>query len=170
MTDPHDIGRMGQGAVPGMPVEGYLFKNWIHGVFLEIPTNASTQATGTGDGVFRYNQTAGVVTVDGTSLNVVDAADVLCETAGNIMANTYSRVYTIIAWKHPTTGVVALKTVEGTVALTAAAVRSTNAEIEAGLVLGSRWVLIGTVKMNRTGDTACTQAQDNSERPLGVPA
>lgn len=167
MSDPHDIGRMKQGAVIGMPVEGYLFKNAVHGIFLDVPTNASTQASGAGNGVYKFNRSAGVVVVDGTALHVAAAADEACEADGDIMISTFSKVYLIIAWKHPDTGVVALKTVPGTAVLTADVVPPTSAEVEAGLVANAVWVEIGKVTINRTGDTTVTQSQDNTVRPLG---
>ena len=166
----HDTGSLDNGAVPGMPIEGYLFHNWVHGVFVEAPTTPSAQLTGAGNGTYLYNRSAGVVVVDGTALDVAAAADEACEAAGDIMIDTFSKVYALIAWKHPTTNVVALKTVPGTAVLTADVVAPTTDEIDAGLVLGSKWVMIGTTTVNRTGATTVTQSYSNKVRPHGVPA
>lgn len=166
MTDPHGIGRMGQGSVPGMPIEGYLFKNFAHGGFIEPSSTGSSQVTGTGDGTFLYNVSQGIVIVDGTKLSVgeVDAA---CEAAADIFNDGESREYAIIAWKHPGTGTVALKSVPGTVATSGSEVRATDAEIEAVIVANSVWILLGTMTIARTAATTVTEAVDHIERPTG---
>ena len=163
----HGTGRMGHGAVPGMPIEGYLFKFAAHGCFIANGTTGPVQVTGTGDGTFYYDNTAGIVVVDGTALNVAAAADTLLETAGDIFDSGQSRIYTIIAWTHPTTGVVAIKICLGTIALTAAVVALTTAEIEAMLPLNAKWIDLGQTTINRTADTTATQtATTNLVRPL----
>ena len=163
----HDVGRMGFGGVPGDPVEGYLFKNAAHGYFIADGTTGPAQLTGTGNGTFYYDNTAGIVVVDGTALDVAAAADTLLETAADIFDSGQSRIYTIIAWKNPSTGVVAIKVCPGTIALTAAIVPLTTAEIEAMLPLNAKWIALGQTTINRSADTTATQtATTNLVRPL----
>lgn len=163
-------GRLGHGAVPGLPIEGYLFSNWAHGAFITASTTGATQVTGTGDGTFLYNITDGVVIVDGTALNIKAAADQACEAAGDILDSGQSVIYTIIAWKHPTSGVVAVKSHRGTIATTGSQVEATIAEVEAGLPADAKFIKLGLMTIARTGDTTATESQDATVRPTGVAA
>ncbi len=163
----HSVGRMGQGAVPGLPIEGYLFANWPHGVFLAPSTTPSAQLTGTGNGTFTYNLTPGVVIVDGTALSVTGLVDAALETPADILDDGQTKFYAFIAWKNPVGGAVAIKIVEGTIAIHANAVGPTDAEIEATLPVDTVWIHLGTQAIARTGATSCTEAQDHLPRPTG---
>ncbi len=166
----HDIGPLGQGITP-KGVETQLFKYYTHGAFLADGTTGPAQITGAGDGTWYYDNTAGIVVVDGTAKDVPAAADTLLETAGDILASGESKVYLWIAWKHPSTGAVALKMVPGTAATTGDQVAPTDAEVEAGLPLGSKWIKLGSTTINRTADTTATQtATTNAIRPLLLPS
>lgn len=165
-------GRMGHGIAPGLDPTGYTNKFMAHGAFLQAPTTAVDQQTGTGDLTVYYNISDGVVVVDGVVLNIVAAADTLLETAADILDDGQSRVYTIMAWLHPSTGVVAVKSHPGTIALLADIVEATIAEIEASLpvdVDGSpaKFIKLATATVNRTGATSATESHDNSVRDLG---
>lgn len=161
---------MGFGAVPGLPIEGWLFKNFVHGALVSKSTTSSSQVTGTGDGTFIYDISEGIVVVDGTQLAVARAADAACEAAADILDDGQTRYYTMIAWKHPTTGAVTFKVHAGTIALSAAAVPATEAEIEAGLPALSKYVELATYAIARTAATTVTEAVDNTVRPTGYAA
>jgi len=163
-------GRLGHGAVPGLPIEGYLFSNWAHGAFVTASTTGSSQETGEGNGTFLYDITDGVAIVDGTVLNIKAAADQACEAAGDIFNDGESIVYTIIAWKHPTSGVVAVKSHKGTVATSGSQVEATIAEIEAGLPANAKFIKLGLMTIARTAATTVTESQDASVRATGVAA
>lgn len=163
-------GRLGHGAVPGLPIEGYLFSNWAHGAFVTASTTGSSQITGTGNGTFLYDLTDGVAIVDGTALNIKAAADQACEAAGDILDDGQSVIYTIIAWKHPTSGVVAVKSHRGTIATTGSQVEATIAEIEAGLPANAKFIKLGLMTIARTGAEVVTESQDASVRATGVAA
>lgn len=169
MNSKHDIGSLGFGIVGGLPVEGQLFYNFVHGAFISKSTTGSSQLTGTGNGTFLYDITEGIVVIDATPLTVAKAADSACEAPGDIIASGQSIFYAIIGWKNPVTGAVTLKSVKGTAALTAVAIAPTTAEIEAGLPLGAAWVALGTIKISRTADTTVTETVNNTIRPTLVP-
>lgn len=161
-----DDGPLGYGVIPGEAPESGTFRNCVmQGLFVNAPTTASAQLTGTGNGSYRVDITQGIVHVDGYIAEAAAAADLLLETAGNIMASGYSKVYTVIYWAHPSTGVISRKIVGGTAALTGAQVAPTTAEIEAVIPDGAYWVPVANVTMNRTGDTTVTQSQVNTVRP-----
>ena len=166
----HDVGKLGFGVVGGLAAESELFGNLVaNGLLVGAPTTASAQLTGAGNGSYRVDIAPGLIHVDKGVFEEAGAADVLLEAAGNIMADGYSKVYTIFYWRHPGTGVIARKIVGGTAALTGAQVAPTVAEIEAGIPIGATWVAVANVTMNRTGATTVTQAQDNKIRPSGIP-
>lgn len=163
-------GSLGYGIAGSVAAEAELFNNWVaQGALVEAPTTASAQLTGTGNGTYRYNLTHGIVHVDTTIKEIAAAADQLLEAAGNIMASGYSKVYSIIQWKNPSTGVISTKSVPGTAALTGAQVAPTLAEIEATIPDGAWWVHLADVTVNRTADTAVTQSADNTVRPSLIP-
>ena len=165
----HNTGPLGYG-IPLLGCETELFKNFVWGAFVKKGTTAPAQLTGTGNGTFKYDISDGVVIVDGTALDIAAAADTNLETPGNILANGQSKVYTVIAWKSPSTGVVAIKVVGGTVATTGSQVAPTTAQIEAAILTGAKWVPLGSTTINRTGDTAATQTgTTNLARPLLLP-
>lgn len=169
MTSKHDVGSLGFGIAGGLPVEGQLFHNYVHGAFISKSTTGSSQITGTGNGTFLYDISEGIVMIDGTPLAIPKAADSACETPGDILDDGQNIIYTIIGWKSPISGAVTLKVVKGTVAASASAVASTTAEIEGGLPLGATWVALGTMTIARTGATTVTEAVNNLIRPTLVP-
>lgn len=159
------VGPFGYGVAGGEGVEAQIFQNRIEGAMIQTSTTGSSQSTGAGNGTYIHDITAGFAIVDGKVLEIAGAADVACEAAGNIMANGNSVYYMFIAYLSPA-GVVTRKTVKGTVALTAAAVPPTVAEITAAVPADCPWVALGTMLINRTGDTTVTEAVDNQYRPL----
>lgn len=166
----HGIGPLNFGIVGGLAPEGQLWLNYIpNGLLVKDPTTSSAQLTGTGNGTYRYNIDAGIIHVDSTIKEFPAAADQLLEPAGNIMANGYSKVYSVIAWRNPDTSAVALKVIPGTAALTGSQVAPSVADVEAALMPSAAWVLIANVTVNRTGDTTVTQSTDNTVRPSLVP-
>jgi hypothetical protein len=169
MTSKHDVGSLGFGIVGGLPVEGQLFYNYVSGAFISASTTGSSQVTGTGDGTFLYDVSEGIVMIDGDPLAVARAADSALEAAADILDDGQTRIYTIIGWKNAIGGAVTLKVVKGTIALHAAAVAATTAEIEADLPLGAMWVALGTVAIARTADTTVTEVVSNLVRPTLVP-
>lgn len=161
-------GRFLHDAAGGPAAEFQLGKNQVIGAMIQAPTTASTQVTGTGNGTYNYNINQGIVILDGIVLEIAAAADQLCETAANIMASGYSRWYLFIVYKL-LDGTIARKTIKGTVALTAAVVMPTPAEIEAQIPVDTPWLCIGATLVNRTGDTTVTQSVKNELRPMGLP-
>jgi hypothetical protein len=147
-------------------------RNHVSGLWLKIPTNASTQATGAGATDWNVDLTPGHVVVEGvkaafdyqadwsfwdtTQLTGLDSGDtVVAALIAELIAGT------------PT-----LKKVIGTAATTASglAVGPTEAQIVAALATATNpWIKLGEATINRTADTTVTQSQDNSQRPiLGV--
>ena len=161
-------GPFGYGVAGGEGVEAQLFQNRVVGAMIQKSTTGSTQATGTGNGAYIHDITAGFAVVGGKVLEIAGAADVACEAAGNIMASGYSVYYMFVAYLSPA-GVVTRKTVKGTVALTAAVVVPTPAEITAAVPVGCPWVALDTMRINRTADTTVTEAVDNQYRPMLLP-
>ena len=167
----HSEGHLGYGIVGGMPAESQLFSNLVmQGMLLAVGTTPPAQLTGTGDGTFYYDMSAGIINVDKTTAEFAAEANTLLETAGDIMASGKSKVYTIVASKDPRTSVVSKVIIAGAVATTAAQVAPTVAEIEAALPVGASWVFLGSTTINRTADTAATQtATTNLGRPSLIP-
>jgi hypothetical protein len=172
MTTKHDVGQKGYGIPPGYPGD---YKNHaIQGVLVKKSSTGSSQVTGAGDGTYLYDLTEGIVHVDGTVKEIQAAKvtplatiDGALEAVGDIMANGYSKVYAIIAWKN-SSGVVAIKSVPGAAALTGAQVIPTTAEIELA-IYSQPFVLLGSFTIARTGDTTVTEAVDNTLRPSLIP-
>ena len=159
-------GRLGHDIALGTAPEGIFNRFMVHGAMVKASTTGSSQVTGTGDGTYLYDIDQGVAVVDGQVLNIAAAADQALEAAADIMIDTFSKVYTIIAWKN-SAGTVALKVVAGTAALSADAVEATIAEIEAGIQADAKFVKLATMTIARTGATTVTEAVDNTVRDLG---
>ena len=155
--------------VPGLKVEGGLLGTFVHGAFIANGTTGPVQVTGTGNGTFYYDNTAGVVVIGNRAVDIPAAADTLLETADDIFNDGQSRVYRIVAWRHPDTGAIAKKIILGAIATTGAQVAPTDAEVEAALYKDAEWVELGRTTINRTGaETATQTATSNVHRPLAT--
>jgi hypothetical protein len=161
-------GPFGYGISGGQGIEFDLFKNRVDGAFVQSSTTGSSQLTGTGNGTFLYDITPGFAVVDGKVLEINGAVDQACEAAGNILASGESKIYMFIAYKS-VSGTVIRKTVEGAVAATASVAPPTPAEISAAVPVGCPWVCLGSMQINRTGDTTVTEDVDNQYRPMFLP-
>jgi len=163
-----DSGPYGYNVPAGVGDMSEIFKNRVVGAMIMPSTTGSSQLTGAGNGTYLYDISPGFVVVDGKVAEIAGAADQACETPADIMANGYSKIYMLIAYK-TTLNVVTTLIVAGTAALTAAVAAPTPAEIEAAIPAGCPWVAIGAMQINRTGDTTVTEAVDNQYRPLFLP-
>ncbi len=161
-------GPFGYGVAGGEGVEAQLFQNRIEGAMIQTSTTGSSQVTGAGDGTYLHDITTGFAVVDGKVLEIAAAADVACEAAGDIMISGNAKYYMFVAYRSPL-GVVTRLTVKGTVALAAAVVPPTPAEITAAVPVGCPWVALGTMLISRTGDEVVTEAVDNQYRPMLLP-
>ncbi len=153
----------------------HFFKTRIvYGMIPATPTNASTQATGTGASDFNVDfkavstgSPAGLILVDGKAAQFAAQADFdVASSAAQQMASGQSRVYTIIAFLNLHDQVIYLKSVAGAAATTGAQVAPTDAEIDALLAPGTVWMKICNVTVNRTADTTVTQTYDTTVREL----
>ena len=155
--------------VPGLKVEGALFGTYVHSAFVKNGTTGPAQVTGTGDGTFYYDNTVGIVVIGNVAVDIAAAADTLLETAGDILASGQSKVYRIVAWRHPESGAIAKKVIGGTPATTGTQEAPTDDEVVAALYKDALWVELGRTTINRTADTTATQtATSNIHRPLGT--
>ncbi len=164
-----------------------LFLHWLvqmknsilTGLLSSAPTTASTQATGaTGATVVRVNLSAGIITVAGVAkeftaeadrvlhdTTVYTGADAGAGTSTLTTANCYAYI-TIVAKN--AAGTISLVNCKGGTATSAAlalAARCTDAEIDTK-VSNVPWVRVCDVQIYRSGDTAISQVQDNTVRPI----
>lgn len=153
----------------------HFFKTRIvYGMVPATPTNASTQATGTGASDFNVDfkavstgSPAGLILVDGKALQVAAQADFdVAASAAQQMASGQSRIYTIIAFLNKYDQAVTLKSCAGAAATTGSQIALTDAEIDALLAPETVWMRICNVTVNRTGDTTVTQSYDTTVREL----
>lgn len=146
----------------------------VYGMIPATPTNASTQATGTGASDFNVDfkavatgSPAGLVLVDGKAKQFAAQADFdVASSAAQQMAVGQSRIYTIIAYLNQHDQEIYLKSVPGAAATTGSQVAPTDAEIDALLAQGTVWMKICNVTVNRTADQTLTQTYDTTVREL----
>lgn len=163
--------KKGDGYLTGSEAEfDYTLNRVEQGVLYGPPTTASTQATGTGAYDYNVNRSHGIITVEGKRLELAAAADVDLANGGTaILASGESIYYTQVAYLLPGAAAPAIRQFAGTIALTAAAVPKTDAEINASFGPDVPWFRLADLKVNRTGDTTNTQAYNNLVRPSGIP-
>lgn len=135
------------------------------------PTSASTQLTGAG-GVteWRINIAALVVAVAGILADIAASADEVIHDTTNLLNAVGQTCWAAVVAKN-VAGTITVVTVKGTAAATASAVPPTDAVIQAAVGAGNSWVKLAECEITRSGDTAVTQTEDNTIRPvLGVSA
>lgn len=156
----------------------HFFKTRIvYGMVPATPTNASTQATGTGASDYNVDfkavatgSPAGLILVDGKAKQFAAQADFdVASSAAQQMASGQSRIYTIIAFLNHHDREIYLKSCPGAAATTGSQVALTDAEIDALLAPGTVWMRICDVTVNRTADTTVTQTYDTTVRELQRP-
>lgn len=133
------------------------------------PTSASTQLTGAG-GVteWRINIAALLVAVAGVLADIAASADEVIHDTTNLLNAVGQTCWAAVVAKN-VAGTITVVTVKGTAAATASAVPPTDAVIQAAVGAGNAWIKLAEVEITRSGDTAVTQTEDNSLRPiLGV--
>ena len=163
------LGKVGFGAIGGEGVEFKLFGNRvIQGCLAAASTTGSSQLTGAGNGTYLYDMTTGLIAVGNKVLEIAAVADGALEAAGNIMADGYSKVYTLIAYKS-TDGVARTRLFVGTAELTGAQVPVTDAVISESFATGVPWYRLWDYTIARTGDTTVTEAYSNTVRPTLIP-
>lgn len=142
----------------------------MQGCLVGAPTTASSQVTGTGASDFNADITAGLVLVDGTKKEFAVQADFdVASAAAALMTAGQSIVYSIIALKNPVAGTISMVSLPGAAATTGSQVALTDAEITALYAVGTQWIRIANVTVNRTADTIITQSADNTVRPTSLP-
>jgi hypothetical protein len=133
------------------------------------PTTASTQLTGAaGVTEWRINIEALVVAVAGILADIAASADEVIHDTTNLLNAVGQTCWAAVVAKN-VAGTVTVVTVKGTAAATASAVPPTDGVIQAAVGAGNSWVKLAECEITRSGDTAVTQTQDNTIRPvLGV--
>jgi hypothetical protein len=132
------------------------------GMVYGTATTASVQATGTGAFNYRLNlgaagiagSPAGIIIIDGVVSQVAAEADISVDsgTTGNaILADGQSIIYAIYYYRTPD-GTVRRGIYKGAVALLAAVVAPTDAQIEAAFAPGTVYLRVLNFQVNRTGD------------------
>lgn len=166
-------GYFGFNVVGGQGTEFQMFQNRVvEGMLVGAPTNASTQATGTGASDYNCNIAAGILVCNGKKTEFAAQADydIGTATTGNaILANGQSMVVSLVVHCSVITGLVTLQAIRGTIATTGSQVAPTKATIEAKLAPNTFWFKLADVTVNRTGDTTVTQSYNNLVRPCLVP-
>lgn len=143
----------------------------IDGCYVQAPTNASTQATGTGASDYNANVSLGSVVLDGVAGYIKNAADVALDTAttGNgVLVDGEARYYALVAWLDRLTNTVKFGVVKGTIAAVASVARVSAAQVEAKLGTVNPYVILGQTLVHRSGDTAITQSYENHDRLSGL--
>lgn len=144
-----------------------LPRNGAEGMFVGVPTTASTQATGTGNLALRVNIYPGFVWL-GNKVKECDMQADFAVVTGNEMTSGQSKVYTVVLYLNTVENVIYQIVVKGTAATTGAQVPVTDAAIAAMFGPGTKWFRLCDITANRTGDTTVTQAQVNTVRPALV--
>jgi hypothetical protein len=146
-------------------VEAYLKNHVVDGLTVAGGTTPSTHADAS---TFDFNAdvAAGSVVVGGKLKTFAAAADFdVAHGATSPVASgsTKEIVYALVAKN--VAGTITLVSVAGTAAASAA-VRPTDAVIQAAVGAGNAWVLVGTFKIVATGAATCTEAADNDVKPV----
>lgn len=156
----------------GIEFERFFKTRVVQGLLFGPPTTGSTQATGTGASDYNVNISHGLAVVDGVGYELAAQADYdlgHASTGSGILADGESIVYTFLLYRSQGDGLVYLKKIAGTIALTAAVVPVTDAEIDALFPEGTIWMRLADCTVNRTGDLTLTQTYDNLVRNLQNP-
>ncbi|MCK9568847.1 hypothetical protein M0R72_07900 [Candidatus Pacearchaeota archaeon] len=165
----------------GLSHDQFFNTRVVQGMVYGTATTACVQATGTGAFHYHVNlhamgtgSPAGIILVDGVASQIAAAADINLGsgTTGNaILANGQSIIYAIYYYRSIADNVIRQGIYTGTVALTAAVVAPTNAQIEATLAVGTVYLRTLDMTINRTGDVdTMTFVYDHTVRNLQHPA
>jgi len=131
------------------------------GGLVTAPTSASSQLTGaSGVTEWRVDVSACEAIVNSVDAVVAASADEVIHDTTNLLDAVGKSCYAAVVLAE-SGGTVAIDTVKGAAALTAAAVAPTDAQITAG-VGHANWIRLAVCLLNRTGDTAVTQSQVNA--------
>jgi hypothetical protein len=128
---------------------------------LSDPSTGSSQLTGTGNTTWNVNIAAFECIVGGVKKVFAAQADFSIH-AGSFLAglvNGASCLAAIVAQNNG--GTVTCVAVKGTPATTGSQVAPTDAQIQSAIGATLPWVKVGECLLNRTGDTAVTESQDN---------
>lgn len=125
------------------------------------PSTGSAQLTGTGNTTWNVNIAAYECIVGGVKKVFAAQADFSIHAASFLagLVNGASCIAAIVAKN--VSGTVTTVAVKGTPATTGAQVAPTDAQIQTALGATIPWVKVGECTLNRTGDTAVTETQDN---------
>lgn len=147
-------------------LEAFLKNNVQCGLLETTPTTPSVHADG-GAFDFNVNLAAGLVVVNGVLKEFTAQADfdVANGAASPVDGANTDIIYTIVAKE--AAGVVSLQAVAGAAAAAGAVVAPTTAQINTA-VTHTRWVVICTVQLHRTGAATITQTHNNAVRPVLV--
>jgi hypothetical protein len=166
----------------GLSHDQFFNTRVIQGMAYGTATTVCVQATGTGAYHYHVNlhpmggaaAPGGIIILDGLVSQIAAAADINLGsgTTGNaILANGQSIVYAIYYYRSLADNVIRQGIYAGAVALTAAVVAPTNAQIEATLATGTVYLRTVNVTINRTGDIdTMTFVYDHTVRNLQHPA
>jgi len=158
------------GVVGGHAVEEQLLKTMVHrGFAVNIPTNASTGTSSAYD----FNVAVGrvVLTIDGTPYEIEPSADYDLTHASEAspLAAGESIIYSLVAWKSKGDGVIRTAWFAGDIAVDADCVRAAIADIEATMVDGTTWMILGETKIHQDDATTIVQTYNNTTAPVMVP-
>lgn len=137
----------------------------VHGLRADAPTTASTQATGAGNTAWRLNVAAGVAKLGAAAKDFAAQADLVVHSGSQLLANGQSCTAALVVKN--VAGALSMVAVKGAAAATGSQMAPTDSAIQAAVGAGHDWVKVCEATLNRTGDTAVTQTQDNSKGDLG---
>jgi hypothetical protein len=137
----------------------------VAGLRADAPTTASTQATGAGATAWRVNVAAGVAMLGDHAKDFAAQADFVVHSASELLANGQSATAALVV--KDVAGTLSMVAVKGAAATTGQQLAPSDAAIQAAVGAGNDWVKVCEMTLNRTGDTAVTQSQDNTKADLG---
>jgi hypothetical protein len=139
----------------------------LTGGLVGAPTNASTQATGSGATAWRVNVAALLAQVDGALKELVAQADVVIHSATQLVTNGQSCIATVVL-KIAADGTASIVTAKGAAATTGSQVAPTAAAVQTAVGAGLSYLELAEVTLNRTGDTTVTETYNNTKREVGL--
>lgn len=137
----------------------------VAGLRADAPTTASAQLTGAGNTSWRVNVAAGVAKLGAAAKDFTAQADFVMHSGSQLMANGQSVAAALVV--KDVAGTLSMVAVKGAAAATGSQKAPSDAAIQAAVGAGNDWVKVCEMTLNRTGDTAVTQSQDNTKADLG---
>jgi hypothetical protein len=166
-TQPSQLEQMAQAVFQNLKALREAHRNQIlAGAGLAAPTTPSSQLTASGNTTWNVNISALLALVGGALGDLAAQTDLAIHSASWLTGLTSGKSCVAAIVLKNVTGTVTCVAVKGTPATTGSQVAPSDTVIQAAVGAGVPWIVIGYSTLNRTGDTAVTEAEDNSYRPL----